>query len=344
MPSTLPATMQSVQLDAPNGKLILREIPVPHPHKNQVLVRMAASPFNPSDLGALAGASYQGERTFPFTPGLEGSGTVVEAGEGFMPRLLMGRRVACAARLSGDGTWAEYMVTSVQQCVPLNGNVTLEQGSMLLVNPLSALAIFEIAKQGKHRAIVSTAAASALGWMILRLGKRYDVPIIHVVRRAEQVELVRARGGEHILNSSDADFVAQLRAMTQKVSATLLLDAIGSTMTQQLAEGAPFNSTILLYSRLSDKKSEIDNRTALTKNLHLEGWFLANWLAAKNLIQNLRLSRRAQSFITTDLHSVVFKRLPLSAAQQGLETYVENMTAGKVLLVADPRAVPLDSK
>src|SRR6266516_514081 len=121
MASSLPSTMQAVQLDAPNGKLILRQVPVPHPRKNQVLVRMAASPFNPSDLGALAGASYQGERKFPFTPGLEGSGTVVEAGEGFMPRLLNGRRVACSARLSGDGTWAEYMVTSATQCVPVNG-------------------------------------------------------------------------------------------------------------------------------------------------------------------------------------------------------------------------------
>lgn len=334
--------MQAVQLDAPNGKLVLRQVPVPHPRKNQVLVRMAASPFNPSDLGALSGASYQGERKFPFTPGIEGSGTIVEAGAGFMPRLLMGRRVACSALLTGDGTWAEYMVTSAGYCAPLNGSVTLEQGSMLLVNPLSALAIFEIARHGKHRAIVSTAAASALGGMILRLGKRHNVPIIHVVRRPEQAELVRSRGGEYILNSSAPDFVAQLRALTQKLSATLLLDAIGNSMTQQLADAAPYNSTILLYSRLSQKSSEIDNLIALTKNLHLDGWFLANWLGTKNLVQVLQLTQRAQSLLSSDLQSGVAKRLPLSAAQQGLESYVENMTAGKILLVADPQAVPLN--
>jgi len=333
--------MQAVQLDVPDGKLILRQVPLPRPRKNQVLVRMAASPFNPSDLGALAGTSYQGERKFPFTPGIEGSGTVVEAGEGFMPRLLNGRRVACSARLSGDGTWAEYMVTSAGQCIPLNSNVTLEQGAMLIVNPLTALAIFEIAKQGKHRAIVSTAAASALGWMILRLGKRNNVPVIHVVRRPQQVDLVRSRGGEMVLNSSDPDFVAQLRTSTKKLSATLLLDAIGGDMTQQLADAAPYNSTILLYSRLSQRKSEIDNLTALTMNLHFDGWFLANWLAAKNLVQTLQLAQRAQSLIATDLQSPVSQRLPLSAAQQGLESYVENMTAGKILLVADPQAVPL---
>src|SRR5689334_15413949 len=152
--------MHAVQLEKPNGGLTVRKIPVPRPQAGQVLIRMAAAPINPSDLGALSGVSYSGQRTYPFTPGIEGSGTVIEAGAGLMPRLLNRRRVACSALMPGDGTWAEYLVTSAQLCVPLNKNVSLERGAMLLVNPLSALAMFEIAKHGKHRAIVSTAAAS----------------------------------------------------------------------------------------------------------------------------------------------------------------------------------------
>jgi NADPH:quinone reductase len=58
--------------------------------------------------------------------------------------------------------------------------------------------------------MVSTAAASALGGMILRLGKRYQIPIIHIVRRQEQVDLLRQRGAEYVLNSSDPQFVEQL--------------------------------------------------------------------------------------------------------------------------------------
>jgi NADPH:quinone reductase-like Zn-dependent oxidoreductase len=337
-----PAAMHAVQLDEPNGRLTLREVPVPRPQAGQVLIRMAGAPINPSDLGSLSGLSYSGSRTFPFTPGLEGSGTVIESGEGFMPRLLNGRRVACSALLTGDGTWAEYMVTSAQLCVPLTTNVSLEQGTMLLVNPLSALAILEIAQRGKHRAIVSTAAASALGGMVLRLGKRHNIPIIHVVRRQAQVESVRKLGGEYVLNSSDADFVEQLRTLAQKYQATLLLDAISGSMTQQLAEAAPFGSTILLYARLSDEACIIDARTALIKNLHFDGWFLANWLGGKNLLQVLQLSRQAQSLLATDLGSPIHKRFPLAAAQEGLELYVSEMSAGKILLVADPQEIMLD--
>ena len=339
---SIPSTMHAVQLDEPNGSLTFREVPMPRPQAGQILIRMAAAPINPSDLGSLSGLSYSGKRQFPFTPGLEGSGTVIEAGEGLMPRLLNGRRVACSALLTGDGTWAEYMVTSAQSCIPLNKNVSLEQGTMLLVNPLSALAMFEIAQHGKHRAIVSTAAASALGGMILRLGKRHNIPVIHIVRRQEQVEQVRGQGGEHVLNSSDADFVEQLRTLAHKLQATLLLDAISGSMTQQLADAAPFGSTVLLYSRLSDQECIIDARTALIKNLHFDGWFLPNWFREKNLLKVLQLSGQAQSLLGTDLQSPIHKRFPLAQAQKGLETYVNHMSAGKILLVANPQEVALD--
>ncbi len=339
---SIPSTMHALQLDEPNGKLTLREIPLPRPQAGQVLVRMAAAPINPSDLGSLSGLSYSGKRAFPFTPGLEGSGTVVAAGEGLMPRVLNGRRVACSATLTGDGTWAEYMVTSAQSCIPLNNKLTLEEGATLLVNPLSALAMLEIAQRGRHRAIVSTAAASALGAMILRLGKRYHIPVIHVVRRQAQVDSLRGLGGEYVLNSSDADFVEKLQALAHKLHATLLLDAVSGSMTQQLADAAPAGSTVLLYSRLSDEQCVIDARVALIKDLHFDGWFLANWLRKKNLLQVLQLSQRVQSLVATDLRTPIHKRFPLSAGQEGLETYVNHMSAGKVLLVADPQAIPLD--
>lgn len=337
----LPATMMAVKQDKPDGSLSLREVPLPRPQRGQVLVRMAAAPINPSDLGSLAGRSYRGERQYPFTPGIEGSGTVVAAGPGLMPRLLKGRRVACSARQPGDGTWAEYMLTSARQCIPLNKGLSLEQGAMLLVNPLTALAVFEIARNGRHRAIVSTAAASALGGMLLKMGQRSNLPIIHIVRRQEQVELVRSRGGEHILNSSEPGFAERLQAEAQKLNATLLLDAIGGSMTRQLADAAPYGSTILLYARLSGQDSEIDSGAALVKDLRFEGWLLSNWLRKKNGLQVLLLSRQVQSTLAIDLQSPIHRRMPLSVAQEAVDAYRADMTAGKMLLVADPQQVPL---
>ena len=156
------------------------------------------------------------------------------------------------------------------------------------------------------------------------------------------MDSIRSRGGEYVLNSSDADFEQQLQTMAQKLQATLLLDAIGGAMTRSLAEAAPFGSTILMYSRLSLEDSVIDGRTALVKHLHFDGWFLPNWIREKNLVQILLLSQQVQALLGTDLQSPVRQRLPLSAAQQGLEMYTGDLGAGKILFVANPQEVPLD--
>ena len=339
MNPTIAKTMQAVQLDEPDGKLHLREVPVPTPQAGQVLVRMAAAPLNPSDLGVLSGLSYKGEQTYPFTPGIEGSGTVVAAGAGMMPRFLLGRRVACSGLTPGDGTWAEYMVTSAQLCVPLSKKVNMEQGAMQLVNPLTAMGFFELARKEKHRAIVSTAAASVLGGMILRLGKRHNIQIIHIVRRQEQVDLVKQRGGEQILNSSDADFVDKLHTIAHQLKASLFLDAIGGEMTKHLTDAAPFGSTILLYGRLADEESILSPNVAYVNNLHIHGWFLTNYLQEKSMIQSLLLARKAQSFTNTDLQSPINQRFPLSAAQEALDSYVNQMSGGKNLLIINKESL-----
>jgi len=331
MNADIPATMQAVQQDEAEGKLILREIPVPRPGVGEVLVRMTAAPINPSDLASLTGFSYTGIRTYPITPGNEGSGTVVATGGGLFAKMLMGKRVACSPSTEGKGTWAQYLVTSAKYCLPLKRDVDIEQAAMLLVNPLTALAMIETAKKQKHRAIVNTVAASNLGGMILRLAQHQGIPVVNIVRRAEQVDVVRSRGGEYVLDSSAPDFVGRLRELAQSLKATLFLDAIGGEMTQQLVDAAPQGSSILIYSNMSQQDSRIVPFVTLVKDLRIHGWFLPNWLQTKNLLQSIALSRQAQSLLATDLSSHIGKRVPLASAQEALESYVQNMTNHKIL-------------
>jgi NADPH:quinone reductase-like Zn-dependent oxidoreductase len=323
--------MQAVQQDEPNGRLVTREVPVPRPGPGEVLVRMAAAPINPSDLGSLRGLSYEGTRKYPFIPGVEGSGTVVANGSGMMARMLLGKRVACTVLAGHGGTWAQYMVTSAQQCIPLERGVDLDKAAMLVVNPLTALAMIEMAKDGGHRAIVNTVAASALGAMILSRARHEGIPLVNVVRRPSQVDVVRSRGAEYVLDSSEADFAERLHEVAERLQATLLLDAVGGEMTGRLAGAAPYGSTIVLYSKMSEEDCRVDPFTVLVKNLRLQGWFLPNWLKTKNAFQAILLSRKAQSLLDSDLSSHVGQRVPLSSAQEALEKYVQAMTNQKVL-------------
>ena len=95
MSNSIPKSMRAIRLEEENGKLQVRELPVPKPGPGEVLVRMAASTINPSDIGFMYSTSGYSNRALPVTPGNEGSGTVVAAGSGILPNFLMGKRVAC---------------------------------------------------------------------------------------------------------------------------------------------------------------------------------------------------------------------------------------------------------
>ncbi len=342
MGATIPRTMEAVHVEVVGGPLTVRQCPVPIPGPGEVLVRMAASPINPSDLASLLG-TYKFQKPLPWIPGIEGSGTVVAGGSGLLPRLRLGKRVACASTPTCGGTWAEYMVTRASLCIPLRSDVSLEQGATMVVNPFTALALLEIAKRGKHAAIVSTAAASALGRMLLRLCRQNGLPIICVVHRKEQVDLIHSLGGEHVLDSRATDFIPQLRELMHRLKATLILDAVAGGLTNQLLEAAPAGSTVLMYAFLSRENCALNPREFVFADKRLVGFYLSDWLEKKGVLQQLQTAGNVQRLLATTFQTVVHRRLPLSSVQQAIDLYVGNMSAGKVLLVANPQDIPLES-
>jgi len=326
--------MRAVQLRAYDGQsFAIAELPVPRPGPGQVLVRVAASPINPSDQMFIRGL-YGFKKPLPAIPGFEGSGTVVEAGSGMMARFLKGRRVACAA---GDpnvvgGLWAEYLVTSAQLCVPLSKQVDMEQGATMLVNPITAWALIEEARIGGHRAVVSTAAASALGRMLVGLGRRFSIPIINVVRRAEQADLLRKMGAEHVLDTSAPDSDASLEDLCHKLGATIGFDAVAGEMSARVLRSQPRGSRLLVYGALSLEASQADPGSLIFEGKRLEGFWLTSWLRSKSMLSRFSVSRQVQGLLAGDLKTDIRARLPLEDAARGLEQYAANMTGGKILL------------
>jgi NADPH:quinone reductase len=335
--SGIPSTMRAVQLTAYDGRpesIHVACVPVPRPGAGEVLVRVHASPVNPSDLMFVRGM-YGFRKPLPATPGFEGSGTVVDAGPGFMARMLKGKRVACAAadaKIAG-GTWAEYLVTSAKMCIPLRKGVDLEQAAMMLVNPMTAWALIAMARNNRHRAVVQTAAASALGRMIVRLGRRFSLPVVSIVRRREQVELLNSMGAEYVLNSSDPSFDVQLQEMCRNLGATIGFDAVSGEMTARVLRAQPRGSRLLMYGALSLEGAQVDPGSLIYEEKHLEGFWLSAWLRSKHLLAQMRIAGQVQKLLSSDLKSDVHARLPLEQAAKAITEYAANMTAGKVLIV-----------
>lgn len=332
-----PSTMRAVQLRAYDGKpesLTVMQVPVPHPGPGEVLVRVFASPINPSDLLFIPGL-YAFQKPVPTIPGFEGSGTVIEAGSGTLPRLLRSQQVACttAAPNVSSGMWAEYAVTSARLCVPLRKGITLEQGSTMLINPLTAWALLEEARSGRHRAVVQTAAASALGRMIVRLAQRFAIPVINVVRRREQVPLLHGIGAQHVLSSNEAAFAANLRQLCHDLRATLAFDAVGGELSLLLLRALPNGSRLVVYGALSLSPCQADPSSLIFEDKHVEGFYLGTWLQRKSFLSQLRLTRQVQQFLPNELKTQIQSRLPLEEVTRGIELASAYSTAGKTLLV-----------
>jgi NADPH:quinone reductase-like Zn-dependent oxidoreductase len=326
------STMRALQLDAYGQPPRLVTRPVPRPGPGEVLVRMAAAPINPSDLKFLAGA-YGLKKRLPVVPGFEGSGTAVASGGGLMAGLQVGKRVACMAPETGDGTWAEFLVTPAKRCIPLAKHVTLEQGATMVINPWTAWALLETARRDGHRAAVHTAAGGALGRMLARLARRFRYPVIHLVRRAEQAELLRGLGAEHVLDTSQAGFDGALHDLCERLEATVAFDAVAGEMTGRVLTAMPRGSGVLVYGSLSDAACTVRPERFIYEDKWVEGFWLPVWLESKTFLGRARMALGLQKYLATDLATEVAARVPLEGALEAIEQYRRRMSAGKVLIL-----------
>lgn len=326
----LPTTMHALILNAPKAPLVVEDRPVPRPGPGEVLVRLAASPINPSDLMTLEG-EYGIAATPPLIPGLEGAGEVVAVGPGFLARTMMGKRVAVAS--AAGGMWAEYIVASATQCVPLPKDVSLGAGAMSAVNPLTAIALIGEARRRGHWAIVSTGAAGQLGRMIRKRGREKGVKVINVVRRDTQVEALKAEGARYVLNETAPDFDAELADLCRTLRCRMAVDAVGGAMTYRLLEALRPRAEILVYGALAQKAVSLHPGTMIFKEAVVEGFWLSKWLPRKPLPLMMLTVRDATKALSGGFaESHVAHVVPLEDAPTAPGAYAADMSAGKTLI------------
>ncbi len=231
-------------------ELSLASLPIPQPAAHEVIVRVDAAPINPSDLGILFGFADMSTATAAGTAdqpvitarvpaaamramagragtsmpvGNEGAGVVIAAGASDAAQALLGRTVA----ILGGGMYAQHRAVPAAQCLAMEEGTTAAEAASAFVNPMTALAMVETMRREGHTALVHTAAASSVGQMLNRLCLAEKIPLVNIVRRAEQAKLLRDLGAVHVLESTSPTFLADLTDALAATGATLAFDAIG---------------------------------------------------------------------------------------------------------------------
>lgn len=353
-------------------ELSLHEVPVAVPGVNEVLVRVEASPINPSDLGLLVASANLSEATVSGTAerpvvtvpvgasalgalaarldkslpvGIEGAGTVVAAGSSAAAQALVGKKVAVAA----GAMYSQYRAIDASGCLVLPEGATARDGASSFVNPLTALGMTETMRREGHSALVHTAAASNLGQMLVKICQKDGIPLVNIVRRPEQVDLLKSLGAEHVLNSTSPSFSADLVEALKATAATVAFDATGGgTLASQIlnAMEQAANSTAAEYSRYGSNVHKqvyiygsLDTGpTILTRNFGL-AWGVGGWLLTP-FLQNAgaetvgRLQARVAAELTTTFASSYTREVSLADMlhPDAFNRYVKRATGEKFLV------------
>ena len=288
MVETYAAVRLEVQSDF--SSISIQQLPFQEVGENDLLIRMEFSTMNPSDFLAATG-NYAPVPT-PYTMGFEGSGTVVKTGTTELALSLLNKRVACRGR----GTWAEYIKVDAEQVFPLLDSTTFEQASNLIVNPMTVALFIERIQQANKPAI-QNAAASALGKMLVKWCNLLNLPLVNLVRRQEQAEILRNIGAKYVFDTSQDGWKVQAKALCDELGVAIGFDAIAGAATQDLADLVIDGGVVYNYGLLSGENCVVSPMNLIFKRKVLDGLWLGPWLASKTYEERVQVGYTVQNLI-----------------------------------------------
>jgi NADPH:quinone reductase len=353
-------------------ELSLVRAPIPEPKPDEVVVRIDASPINPSDLGLLFGGADVSTAKVSGTPddpvvtasippallkgmagrmdqslpvGNEGAGVVVRAGSSEQAQALMDKTVA----ILGGAMYAQFRCIKASQCLRLPPGTTPAEGASCFVNPLTALGMVETMRREGHSALVHTAAASNLGQMLNKICIRDGIGLVNIVRRQEHVNLLKAIGAKHVVSSTAPTFVDDLTEALMATGATLAFDATGGgRLASQILScmEAAANRTAKEYSRYGSTVHKqvyiyggLDRGpTELTRNFGMAwgigGWLLTAFLQKIGAAAAQQLRQQVAAEIKTTFASHYDKEVSLAEALrlEEIAIYGKQATGRKYLI------------
>jgi NADPH:quinone reductase-like Zn-dependent oxidoreductase len=353
-------------------ELSLARVPRPEPGPDEVVVRIEASPINPSDLGLLLGPADLGGAVAsgtadapvltakipaPFMRALtarldesmpvgnEGAGVVIAAGASEAAQALLGKTVA----ILGGAMYAQYRCLKASDCLVLPAGATPADGASCFVNPLTALGMVETMRAEGHKALVHTAAASNLGQMLNKICLKDGVALVNIVRSQEQAKILRDIGAIHICNSSAPDFMEALTDALAETGATLAFDAIGGgklvgqilnameaaanrTAATYSRYGSMVHKQVYIYGGLDTGPTELNRAFGMAWGIG--GWLLTYFLIKIGPAEGQKLRQRVADELKTTFASSYTQEISLAEALKPeiIAAYAKKATGEKYLI------------
>lgn len=304
------------------------DLPPPVPGRSELLVAVRACGLNFADTLMIQG-KYQERPAFPFSPGLEVSGEVLETGtdvDEFEP----GDRVIA---LCGHGGLAEQVV------VPTGNAVRLPQG-MDFVTAAGFAVVYGTAHVGLERraglqsgeVLLVHGAAGGVGLAAVEVGARMGATVIATASTETKLALAKAHGAEHVINYREENFRERVKELTDGRGADVIFDPVGGEIFDQSIRCINWEGRILVVGFASGSIPELPVNLTLVKNMSVVGVYWGAYRMRDSSVLQ-RSWRQLLAWLDEGaLRPHISATYPLKETPAALASLMERRATGKVVV------------
>jgi len=305
--------------------LELREIDIPAPKPGQVLLRNHAVGINFGDLLLIEG-TYQEKPPLPFTLGMEICGTVESLGEG-VTHLKKGQRVAVYA---GFGGLAEYGCYDARTCVPVPDAMSdVQAAAFLIAYGTSHVGLDYRARLQAGERLLVLGASGGIGLTAVELGKLMGAEVIACARGPQKLEIARAAGADHLIDSEKDDIRESVKALG---GADVVYDPVGGAQFKAAMRACNPEARLIPLGFASGEVPQIPANIILVKNLTVIGFYWGGYAKFKPSVLTDSFAQLFKWFDQGRLKPHVSHELPLERANEALELLRSRKSTGKVVV------------
>ncbi|MBI3997896.1 MAG: quinone oxidoreductase [Armatimonadetes bacterium] len=321
--------MKGIRVHATGGPEVLRyeDLPEPQPGPGEALVRVEAIGVNFIDVYHRTGLYA---RPLPFTPGLEGAGTVVRIGSGAAD-LAPGDRVAWAGV---SGSYAGQVVGQAARMVKVPDGLDAPRAAAAMLQGITAhyLVHSTYPLRPGEWALVH-AAAGGVGLLLVQMAKRLGASVIGTTSTEAKARLAREAGADHVILYTEQDFEAETRRLTGGRGVAVVYDSVGRTTFEKSLNCLVPRGYMVLFGQASGPVPPVDPQVLNTKgSLFLTRPTSAHYTATRDELLH-RTSDVFRWIQSGELKVRIDHQVPLAQAAEAHRMLESRQTTGKVLLM-----------
>lgn len=313
----------------PPENLVIGEIEPRKPGKGQVAVDMKAAGVNFADSLIIQG-KYQAKPEFPFSPGLEGSGVVREAGEG-VTEFKAGDRVM--VHPMGAGAFAEQLVIDTSLVFPIPTEMDFSTAAGFFITyGTSHHALKDRAQIQPGETLVVLGAAGGVGLTAVEIGKIMGARVIAAASTDKKLGLCKSYGADEVINYSNEDLRTSIKKLTDGKGADVVYDPVGGALAEPAVRSLAPGGRFIVIGFAAGEIPKIPLNLVLIKRSAIVGVFFGNWVLANEPSAKVNIRELLDWYAAGKIKPHISKVFPMDQAVDAINHVVSRKVEGKVVL------------